>query len=89
MGSVLGAGAAVVATGSSACAAGAGAAAGAAGAAGFSSPKLGSSNIGPLVALIPAAGLLLGIAGRSNEAAGAGVSVALASVSFGASVAVS
>ncbi len=59
------------AAGSSACAMGAGVAAGAAD---LSSPKLGSSNIGPLVALMPAAG--------------AGASVALASVSFGASVAV-
>lgn len=64
------------------------------GAVGFSSfvleSKSGSSNIGPLVALIPAAGLLVGIAGRSRGAAGAddsvGVSVALASVSLGASL---
>ena len=45
------------------------------GAIGFSSlvseSKSGSSNIGPLVALIPAAGLLAGIAGKSRGAAGA------------------
>ena len=55
----------------------------------FSSPKLGTSNMGPLVALMPAAGLLLGSAGRSSVGAGAAeVSVSLVSASFGASVAV-
>lgn len=59
-----------------------------------SEPKSGSSNRGPLVALMPAAGLLAGIVGKSKGAAGAvsvvvvvGASVALASASTGAAVA--
>lgn len=50
----------------------------------FPEPKCGSSSKGPLVALIPSAGLLAGIVGMSPEATGvdsaavgAGVSVAL------------
>lgn len=65
-----------VAVGAGAAATGAAAVAGAAVGSGFcSAPKSGSSK-GPLVADMPGAGFVVGIAGRSVEGAGAGGSAA-------------